>query len=1101
MRKLLSIIVSAILCLFCTTELAKAVAATGGTVTTNLGYIIHTFTNSGTFTVTDGGKVEVLVVAAGGGGPAGTSNVGSGGGGGGSIQYSNNYTLISGSMSVTVGVCTAVSSNGGNSSFGTIVATGGGAGGGATANGGNGSNGGSGGGSAGSNRSAGTGSQGFNGGTGVGTYGGSNVAGGGGGGNGSIGSNAVDQVTAGVGGIGTVYSVSGSNVTYAAGGNGAPFSRGSAGIAGVAGTGNGGGGGAGSGTTTGALGGSGIVIVKYAITYPDFSTWVYKSTITFSGYSPTEILTNFPALVQLGTNIIGYNPSQSLCPAQSGCDVRFMASDGITELNYEKELWSTSLLTNSIFWVQVPLLTNGASIIAYWGKSTTSPAYTTNGATWDNSHVGVWHLPNGTTLTANDSTTNAMNGAVSNVVATTGVVDGAGRFTGAPRYINLGLNKVNTKINGKSAITLSAWVKPATTNQQRVINFVNGDGLTGGMIGFQPGVAWVGARSKSTDSFQFTTFTAPDTNVWSHFVGIANFGTALLSIYINGTLVKTQNVSWGSSTFVASVNSSGTPDNSDTLGVYAPTPTDYFRGSIDEARISSVSRSSNWVWACYQNMASNTAFQTYGMATLTSPQPINYGFVKMYGSSLSGIIGGSINSIMGYSGSLNANITPPTRIGTILPSGLGTVESPYTYIFPSTLGLIMGGYSINGNDLPNENIMFNMNGGSITGSQSVTSFDLHSTSNTANLTIQNADKVFIGSVDTSSTSNNAGSVSISAFEDIVISGAVMTAVSGTAGTLALTNTSVTAPITISSLNLSNHNIVSLSAGSSNIVITTVSNFTTNRTSGAGTSASPFVTTQTKLRVPAGQIINYDRNAAGNTYLGAYSYKLADVNGNAASGGLLTTTDLVGPYAIRMNSVTNIQYTDLGMHLYNLNGYVVRMLVNVRTNSVACYTGAKNAGNNWDYYIGIIRAPSIRWHCAAANARQDGPILPSYPLGWWFLVVTNDAFAVTYLYTNSTLAVTANASTYGVTGANYAIGALMDGSITGIVAASGCPWDFARIQVTQNGTIVKDLVATAYGTFTNASDGATYTFGVNGVGGTGADSVSISGQTLPVQAWK
>ena len=42
-------------------------AATGGTVTTDGDYKVHTFTSSGTFTVTTGGPMEYLVIAGGGG--------------------------------------------------------------------------------------------------------------------------------------------------------------------------------------------------------------------------------------------------------------------------------------------------------------------------------------------------------------------------------------------------------------------------------------------------------------------------------------------------------------------------------------------------------------------------------------------------------------------------------------------------------------------------------------------------------------------------------------------------------------------------------------------------------------------------------------------------------------------------------------------------------------------------------------------------------------------------------------------------------------------------------------------------------------------------
>ena len=43
-----------------------------------------------------------------------------------------------------------------------------------------------------------------------------------------------------------------------------------------------------------------------------------------------------------------------------------------------------------------------------------------------------------------------------------------------------------------------------------------------------------------------------------------------------------------------------------------------YSGVIDEVRISSVARSSNWVWACYLNQASNAVFSQYGAMTAPS---------------------------------------------------------------------------------------------------------------------------------------------------------------------------------------------------------------------------------------------------------------------------------------------------------------------------------------------------------------------------------------------------------------------------------------------------------------------------------------------------
>ena len=100
------------------------------------GYSVFTFLSSGTFTVTKGGFVSVLIV---GGGGNGGNNVG-GGGGGGQVVYfdtvSNPMTITSGSYNVVVGngapAYVSASSISGSSSFNSITANGGGNGVGAT---------------------------------------------------------------------------------------------------------------------------------------------------------------------------------------------------------------------------------------------------------------------------------------------------------------------------------------------------------------------------------------------------------------------------------------------------------------------------------------------------------------------------------------------------------------------------------------------------------------------------------------------------------------------------------------------------------------------------------------------------------------------------------------------------------------------------------------------------------------------------------------------------------------------------------------------------------------------------------------------------------
>ena len=264
------------------------VAATGGAESISGGYHLHTFTGSGTFTVTSGGNVEYLIVAGGGSG----GNRHSGGGGGGGV-LTGNITVFAQTYTITVGAggsqpftnTDAVGAVGGNTTALGFTAVGGGGGG---CTGQVGTSGGSGGGhgerTGAVAAAAGTSGQGNNGGLAGTEYGGA----GGGGGAGAAG--GAGRVTAGVpgnGGIGVQSSISGTAVYYGGGGGGGGYTLGNTSSGGTGGggaggdyqtfapatagatnTGGGGGGGTTNGNTTngaGGAGGSGIVIIRYPI--------------------------------------------------------------------------------------------------------------------------------------------------------------------------------------------------------------------------------------------------------------------------------------------------------------------------------------------------------------------------------------------------------------------------------------------------------------------------------------------------------------------------------------------------------------------------------------------------------------------------------------------------------------------------------------------------------------------------------------------------------------------------------------------------------------------------------------------------------------------
>jgi hypothetical protein len=278
--------------------------ATGGTITTDGDYKVHSFTTSSQFVVTTAGttpQVEYLVIAGGGGAGNCTAGPAGGGGGGGAGGYRNSYnsetsggggasesalTVTATSYSITVGAGGAGAGTSGtngtvgsDSIFSTITSDGGGYGGGATGGSTTGGAGGSGGGGANGIPIAGgsgTANQGYAGGSSS-----AGSKGGGGGGASEVGFDAASGTGAGDGGDGLSSSITGSAVYRAGGGGGGDweFSRATGGNGGggdgggtggsptaTAGTVNtGGGGGAAYSTGYGSsqTGGSGVVIIRY----------------------------------------------------------------------------------------------------------------------------------------------------------------------------------------------------------------------------------------------------------------------------------------------------------------------------------------------------------------------------------------------------------------------------------------------------------------------------------------------------------------------------------------------------------------------------------------------------------------------------------------------------------------------------------------------------------------------------------------------------------------------------------------------------------------------------------------------------------------------
>ncbi len=337
----------------------------------------------------------------------------------------------------------------------------------------------------------------------------------------------------------------------------------------------------------------------------DFSSWARRMPIQFSGYTRTEPLTNFPVLVVLGTNIALFSYADF---HDTNADLRFTDASQTNELNYEVETWDPN--GRSLVWVRVPVLTNGASIWAFWGKNgQTAPASTANAATWSNGFSAVWHMAD---ATARDASPNANHGtSYGGVTPGPGVVGGACSFDGTNDYTAFS----DTASLRPSQLTLSMWVRRiANPTGQTLCKAYNTAGTYSYQINLQPAYltfelrTGVGGASTASPAWNVTGTPIP-VGEWHH-VALTykpnTFNINDAALYVDGIR---RTASFGAAGYAANHQISYSAlDLNVARKNAAATPTFSFGGDLDEVRIESVQRSSNWVWACYLNQASNSVF-------------------------------------------------------------------------------------------------------------------------------------------------------------------------------------------------------------------------------------------------------------------------------------------------------------------------------------------------------------------------------------------------------------------------------------------------------------------------------------------------------------
>jgi RHS repeat-associated protein len=381
---------------------------------------------------------------------------------------------------------------------------------------------------------------------------------------------------------------------------------------------------------------------------------LYRRAITIDHTKvPNTNQADFPVLVSgtyayLATTANGGNVTSG-----NGYDILFASdANGANPLPFELESYSPT--TGAVvYWVKLPTVshTTDAVFYVFYGNSaiSTNQSYKTN--VWNSAYKGVWHLPNGTTLTANDSTSNGNNGTITNASAATGQIDGAVGL-GPSEYIDVG-NNPSLRITG-NALTLEAWIKTSESNPSQYERILAKE-VSGNADPYMVYGLW---RTAGTNLVNFgratggsgtlaavTTAASLSMGAWTHLVG--TYDGSNLKIYLNGSLDSqtsaTGNIVSTNQNMVIGADTAGGGEN--------------FNGIMDEVRISDSARSADWIATEYNNQSSPSTFYSVGSSssgtisvaiTALSPSSANANdTIVVHGVNFGSAQGGSTISLNG----------------------------------------------------------------------------------------------------------------------------------------------------------------------------------------------------------------------------------------------------------------------------------------------------------------------------------------------------------------------------------------------------------------------------------------------------------------------
>jgi len=325
-----------------------------------------------------------------------------------------------------------------------------------------------------------------------------------------------------------------------------------------------------------------------------------------SGAGVKESVYGFPVLIRLHQNNFNFAGTDS--------SIMFTGTNN-TVLPHEIERWD-SATSRAELWVQVDTIRgNNAtqSIMMYWGNQDSGFSASVK-AVFDtaNGFQGVWHLGDMPHSPVRDATVNRYNGESPDTAApevAEGIIGTCRAFNGTTDFITMpgtASGKLDFSENG--TYTVGAWVSLDTfDNVSHCIvskgyeqYYLRSTYISTNLPSATP--YWEFVEFGETDKWQASN-TPALSKQWTMLVGVRDGNRQLL--FSNGELVDSTTDTWFNAVARTTANDLFIGRFSKKVTVPVNEGYCYFRGSIDEVRITSTARSPYWIRLSYMNQRSD----------------------------------------------------------------------------------------------------------------------------------------------------------------------------------------------------------------------------------------------------------------------------------------------------------------------------------------------------------------------------------------------------------------------------------------------------------------------------------------------------------------